>query len=154
MGFLDKIKEQVKADLNNAKEQANKNSEDRKRAIKAGRTKEIRLDYIGGHPTIKPKQVSIRQGADPKVLKIGLVTLNVKKVEWDEKGKRSAGKAAAGAIIGGVATGGLGLIAGAAIGGRKKDTSCTIMTVEDDGIEYTLYFRTNGKEYSKLVSMI
>lgn len=41
----------------------------------------------------------------------------------DEKHTRSAGKAAAGAIIGGVATGGVGAIVGAAIGGRKKDDS-------------------------------
>lgn len=41
----------------------------------------------------------------------------------EEKHTRSAGKAAAGAIIGGVLTGGLGAIAGAAIGGRKKDDS-------------------------------
>lgn len=154
MGFFDKVKEQMKTEMNNAKEQIQKDSEDRKRAIKAGRYKEIKLDYIGGHPTIKPKQVSLRQGADPRVLKIGSTTLNVKKLEWDEKGKRSAGKAAAGAIIGGLATGGLGVIAGAAIGGRKKDTSCTIMTVDDDGIEYTLYFRTSGKEYNKLVAMV
>lgn len=41
----------------------------------------------------------------------------------DEKHTRSAGKAAAGAIIGGVLTGGVGAIAGAAIGGRKRDAS-------------------------------
>lgn len=41
----------------------------------------------------------------------------------DEKHTRSAGKAAAGAIVGGVLTGGLGAVAGAAIGGRKKDDS-------------------------------
>src|SRR5690625_6657978 len=41
----------------------------------------------------------------------------------DEKHTRSAGKAAAGAIVGGVLTGGVGAIAGAAIGGRKKDDS-------------------------------
>lgn len=38
----------------------------------------------------------------------------------DKASKRSAGKAAAGAIIGGALTGGIGLLAGAAIGGRKK----------------------------------
>lgn len=36
---------------------------------------------------------------------------------------RSAGKAAAGALIGGALTGGAGAIVGGAIGGRKKDTS-------------------------------
>ena len=36
---------------------------------------------------------------------------------------RSGGKAAAGAIIGGALTGGVGAVIGAAIGGRKKDDS-------------------------------
>ncbi len=41
----------------------------------------------------------------------------------EEAHTRSAGKAAAGAIAGGLLTGGVGAIAGAAIGGRKKDKS-------------------------------
>lgn len=41
----------------------------------------------------------------------------------EEKHTRSAGKAAAGAIVGGVLTGGVGAIVGAAVGGRKKDDS-------------------------------
>jgi len=38
----------------------------------------------------------------------------------DQEKYRSAGKAAAGAIIGGVLTGGIGLLAGAAIGGKQR----------------------------------
>ncbi len=49
----------------------------------------------------------------------------------EEKHTRSAGKAAAGAIVGGVLTGGLGAIAGAAIGGRKKDDSSFWMDFAD-----------------------
>lgn len=41
----------------------------------------------------------------------------------EEKHTRSVGKAAAGTIVGGVLTGGIGAVAGAAIGGRKKDNS-------------------------------
>lgn len=41
--------------------------------------------------------------------------------------KRSGGKAAAGAIVGGVLTGGVGAIAGAAIGGRRKDDSTAML---------------------------
>lgn len=41
---------------------------------------------------------------------------------------RSAGKAAAGAIVGGILTGGIGLLAGAALGGRrKKDNELTLV---------------------------
>ncbi|MBM7600355.1 hypothetical protein JOC34_002746 [Virgibacillus halotolerans] len=49
----------------------------------------------------------------------------------EEKHTRSAGKAAAGAIVGGVLTGGLGAIAGAAIGGKKKDDSLFFMDFMD-----------------------
>lgn len=45
--------------------------------------------------------------------------------------KRSGGKAAAGAIVGGVLTGGLGAIAGAAIGGRRKDDSTATLDFMD-----------------------
>lgn len=46
--------------------------------------------------------------------------------------KRSGGKAATGAIVGGLLTGGVGAIAGAAIGGSRKDDS--IATI--DFMEY------------------
>lgn len=46
---------------------------------------------------------------------------------------RSGGKAAAGAIIGGVLTGGIGLIVGAAIGGRKRKTASYLIRLDDGG---------------------
>ena len=49
----------------------------------------------------------------------------------EEKHTRSAGKAAAGAIVGGVLTGGIGAVAGAAIGGRKKDDSIFFLDFAD-----------------------
>lgn len=52
-------------------------------------------------------------------------------VHKEEKHSRSAGKAAAGAIVGGVLTGGLGAIAGGAIGGRKKDDSVYFLDFAD-----------------------
>lgn len=54
--------------------------------------------------------------------------------------RRSAGKAAAGAIIGGVLTGGIGAIAGAAIGGRSRDASTITLTVAYGEIEVDLLF--------------
>lgn len=45
--------------------------------------------------------------------------------------KRSTGKAAAGAIIGGALTGGVGAIVGAAIGGRRKDDSTATLDFMD-----------------------
>ena len=49
----------------------------------------------------------------------------------DEDKYRSAGGAAAGAIIGGVLTGGIGLLAGAAFGGRRKQRSSYLVTFDD-----------------------
>lgn len=53
-----------------------------------------------------------------------------KVVEIDSQAYRSAGGAAAGAIIGGALTGGIGLLAGAALGGRRRSSA-----------SYLVYFR-------------
>lgn len=52
-------------------------------------------------------------------------------VPIDVDAYRSAGKAAAGAIIGDVLTGGVGLIAGAAIGGRRRKTGSYLIHFSD-----------------------
>lgn len=49
----------------------------------------------------------------------------------DEDKYRSAGGAAAGAIIGGVLTGGIGLLAGAAIGGRRRQRAAFVVVFDD-----------------------
>ncbi|TDK49649.1 hypothetical protein [Antarcticimicrobium luteum] len=51
--------------------------------------------------------------------------------EIDEEQYRSGGRAVAGAIIGGVLTGGVGFLAGAAIGGRRRKTASYLMTFND-----------------------
>lgn len=65
----------------------------------------------------------------------------------EEKHTRSAGKAAAGAIVGGVLTGGIGAIAGAAIGGRKKDDSVFFLDFSDYETkeEFTVQVKPNAK---------
>lgn len=52
-------------------------------------------------------------------------------LETDEDIYRNAGKAAAGAIVGGVLTGGIGLLAGAAFGGRRRRTSSFLVMFRD-----------------------
>ncbi|MGF7049097.1 hypothetical protein J2T13_003605 [Paenibacillus sp. DS2015] len=61
---------------------------------------------------------------------------------------------AAGALIGGVLTGGIGLLAGAAIGGRKKDNSLAVVSFTDGPFESIIYFRCEQKEYQKLVALL
>lgn len=51
--------------------------------------------------------------------------------EIDSDAYRSAGGAAVGAIVGGVLTGGIGLIAGAAFGGRKRQNASYLIKFDD-----------------------
>lgn len=115
----------------------------------------VTLEHLGGYPKIKSgKSVKIVKAPGENAIKLNNYIMTIKAIEWSEKGKRSVGKAAAGAIIGGAMTGGLGLIAGAAIGGRKKDDSIIAILINENGIDYTVYFRANQKEYQKLASML
>ena len=71
--------------------------------------------------------------------------------EIDAEVFRSGGKAAVGAIVGGVLTGGIGLIAGAAIGGRKRRTASYLIQF-DDG-QY-IAFEDNDKNVIKVLDQI
>jgi hypothetical protein len=111
----------------------------------------LRLKILTGCKHVKGTDVYIDK-INPGVwkFKTGFFTstkLPVAGLDWQEAASRSAGKAAAGAIIGGVLTGGLGLLAGAAIGGRKKDASTAVVTFEDG---QRLYVKATGKDFEKL----
>jgi hypothetical protein len=77
-------------------------------------------------------------------------------VEWEESATRSGGKAAVGAIAGTVIAGPLGTIAGAAIGGRKKDNSKAFvyLTNSETGEEVTLHIRCDEKTYTEINSFM
>ncbi|GLT07982.1 hypothetical protein ACFQFQ_14560 [Sulfitobacter porphyrae] len=49
----------------------------------------------------------------------------------DEDQYRSGGKAALGAVVGGVLTGGIGFLAGAAFGGRRRHTGTYLVVFKD-----------------------
>lgn len=51
--------------------------------------------------------------------------------EIDVEKYRNLGTAVAGAVIGGILTGGIGLLAGAAFGGRKKSTGTYFIKLKD-----------------------
>jgi len=73
--------------------------------------------------------------------------LDIKSVETiDEEAYRSAGKAAVGAVVAGVLTGGIGLIAGAAFGGRRRKTG-TYLVVLMDGqhVAFSVYKKATIK---------
>lgn len=101
--------------------------------------KSVQVKYLGGHPdlTITGKvgleedgeNISICAGAKWEPVLI-IPKENIIHLTLEQSDARSLGKAATGAVIGGVLTGGVGAVAGAAIGGRKKDTSVIVMTVQ------------------------
>lgn len=122
--------------------------------------KNILIKYLGGHPEIERAQLlGLRSEGDTICLCLAakvLVRINkadVLGIKLDRASTRSAGKAAAGAIIGGALTGGVGLLAGAAIGGRKKDDSIILLTINYGVAELEIMFE--GKEkYSRIVGLL
>jgi len=119
----------------------------------------VTLEIVAGNALVSGKKVTVSKGKTPGKLLFN-VTLKVCKefsvvgIDWEEKETRSAGKAAAGAIAGGFLTGGWGLLAGAALGGRKQDNSTAVLELEEDGRSYRLTVRCSPAELTKLNSWI
>jgi hypothetical protein len=116
----------------------------------------LRLKIVTGCKHVKGVDVYVSKGKQPGTLKFktgffSSTTQPVASIDWLHADTRSAGKAAAGAIIGGVLTGGLGAIAGAAIGGRKKDASIAVIRFPDG---QQLHVAANGKEFEKLQRLL
>ncbi|GAA4711292.1 hypothetical protein [Brevibacillus fulvus] len=123
--------------------------------------KKMTLDVVAGSPHINSKNVVIMKGSTPDHLCFQTspfkpkLEVKIEDISFGEQSTRSAGKAVAGAIVGGVLTGGIGLLVGGAIGGRKKDDSRAIVSYLDDaGKEHKLYLKCNGKQYAELVSLL
>lgn len=77
-----------------------------------------------------------------------------KGISWEPASSRSAGKAAAGAIAGTLAAGPLGTIAGAAVGGKKKDESTAFLTLVDrEGIEHEIHIECTKQQYSQIANL-
>ena len=85
--------------------------------------------------------------------KISIPREAIKEVSLDSETYRSAGKAAVGAIAAGVVTGGLGFIAGAAIGGRRRKANTLQLAVEHEGKMCVLGIKPN-KQSPRLYSEI
>lgn len=100
--------------------------------------KQLAFEVVGGKNILKKSFGNIyKMVSEEKEYESGVVNIKGSLyyylgVNRRESYTRSAGKAAAGAIVGGVLTGGIGTIAGAALGGKKKDNS----TFEIDLMEY------------------
>lgn len=115
------------------------------------------LPILVGAKELKGKQLTIIQTNEKGIVTIFVGWDGIPKkykllgVEWSYDTKRNAGAAAAGAILGGVLTGGIGAIAGAAIGGRKRDNSTAILHIEDVG---EIYVKCKPNDFETLRDML
>lgn len=88
--------------------------------------KQTAFEVIGGQNLFKKSSANIYKMItenDDGLVKVKGKLYYFLGIDKNINHERSAGKAATGAIVGGLLTGGVGAIAGAAIGGRKKDSS-------------------------------
>jgi len=126
---------------------------------KSQMTSGFEIEYLGGYPEwVKPCKVNfsidgsnivLRKGTD----KLTITKDNIVSISNEKSGHRSVGRTAAGAVVGGVLTGGIGLIVGGALGARRKDTSEVFVTYKFNGVELTLNLKP-GKNTDKVYSWI
>lgn len=119
--------------------------------------------YVGGHPAFtKPINGLIKIDLEKKMLYYGnfpdyndivLERKNIIDISIDEKSTMSAGKAATGAIIGGALTSGIGFLAGAAFGGRKRNDSTIYVRIIYHDKEFDLLFKA-GKKTDKVFAAL
>lgn len=118
--------------------------------------KMMKVEIIKGVPGITGKKLYLFKTRKPGLIKFqaaGKLTVkkNVTGVEWQHAEGRNVGKTAVGAIGGGILAGPLGLIAGAALGGKKRDISTAAINFEDGG---QLLVRMDSKEYEAICSWL
>lgn len=126
----------------------------------------IQLTYLGGHPDISSRMlIHIERKDDHINLCRGHKILTeiplsaIKSIRLERASSRSTGKAATGAIVGAVIAGPLGLIAGGALGGRKKNESVILVTVQLGSSQSEILFGGVGKrgaeiKYPKFVKLL
>jgi len=124
-----------------------------------------KIEYKGGHSKMpKPCTVDIDINSEGKFIKLKetgwlgtasvvIYASEILNISLAEKSKRSLGKTAAGAIIGGVLTGGIGLVAGGLFGARSKDTSMLYLTIAPNGKEVNVILKA-GKQADNLYAEI
>lgn len=80
-------------------------------------------------------------------------------IELNQENYRSAGKAAAGAIIGGILTGGIGLLAGAALGGKRRKENQLKLIIKENNQELDIFLESSTTipkvyaEFKRLMSL-
>ncbi|HLP03843.1 MAG TPA: hypothetical protein VK152_00300 [Paludibacter sp.] len=124
------------------------------------------IEYEGGHPLwAKPVKmfIEIPKSNDSILLKpygflntfsqIKILKEDIIDISFDKISTRSAGKTVVGALIGGVLTGGIGLLVGGAIGAKSKNKSQLFLTIKYNEREFTVVLKT-GKYTEKVYAGI
>lgn len=123
------------------------------------------VEYKGGHPYMtKPckvnitvdeftHEVTLKQDVFVAPMSVKLKAEDILGMSFEEKSKRSVGKTAAGAIIGGVLTGGIGLLVGGALGAMRKDISNLFITVNVGGRQHEIILKA-GKHADGIYAAI
>lgn len=119
----------------------------------------LEVEYLGGYPlwprpgkvnfSVRGTIIELKKGDERFMLPKEAIT----GISTEKSVRRSAGKAAAGAIIGGQLFGRAGMIAGGALGGRINDTSELYITYIFNRMELDLKLRT-GKNTDKVYAWI
>lgn len=91
------------------------------------------IEYLGGHPhwtqpgkariEIKQDRIYVSSRGFLSSDSFFIFKDDITDVSFEKTGSRSVGKAAAGAIVGGILTGGIGLLVGGALGAKKSNKS-------------------------------
>jgi len=125
----------------------------------------VQVQYLGGHPDAATTGLTGLESDGDNLLLCGgskwepfltIPKADIISLTLERSDTRSAGKAAAGAIIGGALTGGVGVVAGAALGGRKKDNSVIVLKVKYGAAEVDLLFSSGNtkQSYSLVASLL
>lgn len=133
--------------------------EHKKKDEKRKMTTGFEVEYLGGYPlwptpckvnfSIEGSSILLRKGSES----FKIPKENILSISNEKSGQRSVGKTAAGALVGGVLTGGIGLIVGGALGARKKNTSEVFVTYKYKATELTLNLKP-GKNTDKVYAWI
>jgi hypothetical protein len=115
----------------------------------------IKVKYLSGFPEYSSQDMEIDFGENKLTFiprgflntkpSITIPSTNIIEVSFNQDSHRSGGKAAAGAIVGGLLTGGIGLLAGAAFGGRRKKQNHLNMMVLYEDHECVLEFKPTNE---------